>query len=114
MRNPLKTMALTASMLLMLVSTAAAQVSIGIQIGPPPPPIVARVPPPPAVGYMWVPGYWYPAGPHYRWYNGYWARPPYGGAYWVAPRYSGNRYYNGYWAGNRGRAYGSSRYYSRR
>ena len=55
MRNPLKTVALTAAMLLGLVSTAAAQVSIGIQIGPPPPIVrMPPVPPPPGVGYTWV------------------------------------------------------------
>src|SRR3954465_9027445 len=31
------------------------------------------------------------------WWRGYGARPPYGGAVWVRPRYYGGRYYRGYW-----------------
>src|SRR5690349_18882467 len=84
MRTMLKTVTLTALMLTAFVSTAAAQVSIGIHIGPPPPPPVVRVAPvAPAPGYVWVQGYWYPVGPSYRWRAGYWAAPPYTGAYWV-------------------------------
>jgi hypothetical protein len=75
--------------------------SIGIGIGgpayyPPPPPVVAYLPPP-GPDYTWVDGYWYPSGARYVWHTGYWARPPYAGAYWVAPRYYENRYYPGYW-----------------
>ena len=61
---------------------------------PPPPPAVVYAPRP---GYSWVPGYYYPSGPRYSWRAGYWGRPPYRGAYWVAPRYYGHRYYYGYW-----------------
>src|SRR5579871_2325951 len=64
--------------------------SIGIGVGtpyyaPPPPPVVAYAPPCPGPDYSWVSGYWYPAGGRYAWHAGYWARPPYAGAYWVAP-----------------------------
>jgi hypothetical protein len=52
---------------------------------------------------MWVEGYWYPVGHHYKWHPGYWTLPPYGGAYWVGPKYEGGRFFNGYWAGDRGR-----------
>jgi hypothetical protein len=66
---------------------------------PPPAPIVAYAPEPyaPPPGYVWVNGYWYPAGPRWCWHTGYWARRPYVGAYWVGPRYYGRRYYHGYW-----------------
>jgi hypothetical protein len=104
MRRFFQTTALTTLMLLALVSTAGAQVSFGIRIGPPPPPRVVRVVPVrPGPEFVWVAGYWYPVGNHYRWHDGYWTRPPYGGAYWVTPRYEGYRYYGGYWAGSRGR-----------
>ena len=80
------------------------QVSIGIQIGPPPPPRVVRVlPPRPDPEYLWVEGYWYPVGNHYKWHAGYWSRPVYAGARWVAPHYEGGRYFNGYWDGDGGR-----------
>jgi hypothetical protein len=81
-----------------------AQVSIGIRIGAPPPPRVVRVQPPtPGPGYVWVAGYWYPVGNHYKWHDGYWTRPAYEGAHWVAPRHDGERFYAGYWEGGRGR-----------
>lgn len=82
-----------------LVPRAAnAQVSIGITIGqPPPPPRVIAVPAMPAPEYVWVEGYWYPQGHHYKWHDGYWTRPPFAGAYWVDPYYHGGRYFEGYW-----------------
>jgi len=87
---------------------AAGHFSIGVGIGvapaygyyappPPPPPVVTYAVPAPGPGYTWVGGYWYPVGPRYAWRAGYWARPPYARAYWIAPRYYGNRYYSGYW-----------------
>jgi hypothetical protein len=98
----------TTFMVLMLIglgsSAANAQVSFGLRIGPPPVARVVRVlPPRPAPGYVWVAGYWYPAGGHYAWRNGYWARRPYASAVWVGPRYVGQRYYAGYWSGGRSR-----------
>src|SRR5438874_1900238 len=85
-------------------SMFAAQVSIGIRIGPPPPPRVVRVlPARPAADFVWVDGYWYPVGNHYKWHQGYWTRAPYGGARWLAPRYEGGQFYEGYWEGDRGR-----------
>jgi hypothetical protein len=65
---------------------------------PPPPPVAYYAPPPyPGPGYTWIGGYYYPVGPRYSWRAGYWARPPYRGSRWVAPRYSGRHYYSGYW-----------------
>ena len=92
-------------LLLMLIAGGlyAADFSIGIRIGPPPPPRVYAVPTSPGPGYVWVQGYWYVAGNHYRWHNGYWTRPPYGGAVWVAPHHDGERYFDGYWEGEHGR-----------
>ena len=93
-----------AAFLLFLASMAFGQISIGIRIGPPPPPrVVAVAPANPGPGYIWVAGYWYPVGNHYKWHEGYWTRPPYAGAHWVEPRHDGERFYGGYWDGHEGR-----------
>jgi YXWGXW repeat-containing protein len=102
MRNAFKALAVCA-VLLAPASTASAQVSIGISIGPPPPPLAVYVAPQPGPEFVWVDGYWYPQGSHYRWHAGYWTRPPYVGAYWVEPYHDGRRFVAGYWAGDRGR-----------
>ncbi len=81
----------------LIPSASAANIGFGISIGAPPPARYYAMPPSPGPGFMWVDGYWYPNGGRYAWRNGYWARPPYAGAYWVAPRYNGGRFYNGYW-----------------
>lgn len=90
--------------LAMLGATGSrAQVSIGIQIGAPPPPrVLAVIPPTPGPDFVWVEGYWYPNGKHYKWHAGYWTRPPYAGARWIAPHHDGQRYFAGYWDGDRG------------
>mgnify|MGYP005818443807 CR=1 FL=1 len=83
----------------------AADISVGIVIGPPPAPRVYAVrPPAPGPEFLWVQGYWYPVGRHYRWHDGYWTRAPYPGAVWMMPRWQEGRYYNGYWEG-RGRRF---------
>jgi WXXGXW repeat (2 copies) len=103
MRTSIRT-ALLAAMLLATVGVVDAQISIGIRIGPPPPPRVVRVlPATPGPEFMWVEGYWYPAGRHYRWHEGYWTRPPYEGARWVEPHHDGEQFFMGYWEGDRGR-----------
>jgi hypothetical protein len=95
---------LLALILLTGASLLTAQVSIGIRIGPPPAPRVVHVlPPSPGPEFVWVDGYWYPVGNHYRWHEGYWTRPPYAGGRWVEPRHDGERFYNGYWDGDHGR-----------
>jgi hypothetical protein len=95
---------LIVAMVLGGVSALAAQISIGVRIGPPPPPRVVRiVPDRPGPEFIWIEGYWYPVGNHYRWHQGYWSRPPYEGARWVGPRHDGERFYEGYWEGERGR-----------
>jgi hypothetical protein len=91
-----------AGLLLSAASFADAQVSIGIRIGPPPRPRVERQVVAPARGYVWVPGYWYPTGNHYKWHAGYWTLPPYAGATWIAPRYETDQFYEGYWQTPRG------------
>ncbi len=95
----------TAACVLMLSagSTASAQVSIGVTIGQPPPPPTYVVPVRPSPEFIWVEGYWFPQGRHYRWHDGYWTRPPYSGAYWVEPYYERGVYVGGYWDGPRGR-----------
>jgi hypothetical protein len=76
----------------------------GYYYAPPPPPVytyAAPVVPYPGTGYVAVNGYYGygPAG--YYWNPGYYVRPPFVGAYWVAPRYYGGRYYAGYWGRRR-------------
>ena len=74
MRNFMKT-AVFAMMLLVGGSAPAAQISVGIRTGPPPPPRVVRVVPQnPGPDFVWVEGYWYPVGNHYKWHEGYWTR----------------------------------------
>src|SRR5579862_2236886 len=88
---------LTVAMLLAGVTASRAQVSLGIRIGAPPPPRVLRVRPvSPGPEYVWIDGYWYPVGGHYRWHAGYWSRPPYEGARWVGPHHDGDQYFAGY------------------
>ena len=95
---------LMAAMLLGGAGALAAQISIGVSIGPPPPPRVVRVlPPTPGPDFVWIEGYWYPVAGHYRWHEGYWTRPPYEGARWVPWRHDGDRFYEGYWEGEHGR-----------
>jgi len=73
----------------------------GARVYAEPPPVVRYYAPVrpyyPGAAYSWVDGYYYPVGPRYVWREGYYARRPYAGAYWVAPRYSGHYYYHGYW-----------------
>ena|SRR5579862_5708420 len=93
-------------LLLLIFATGAlfaADVSVGIRIGPPPPPRVYARPVAPGPGYVWVDGYWYVVGHKYRWHSGYWSRPPYAGARWIAPHHDGERWYGGYWEGEHGR-----------
>jgi len=80
-----------------------AQVSVGISIGEPPRLRVERRPIAPGPDFVWIDGYWFADGRHWRWHGGYWTRPPYAGAGWVGPRYEGGRFYAGYWNGSRGR-----------
>ena len=102
MRNFMRA-TLLAGMLLAGGSVFGAQISIGIRIGPPPPPRVVRVlPRRPGPDFIWIEGYWYPAGRRYKWHNGYWTRPPYPGASWLGPHYEGGQFFEGYWAGDRG------------
>jgi YXWGXW repeat-containing protein len=84
-------------------------VSFGVQIGEPPAPRAYRVPAQPRGDSVWVEGYWYPQGNHYRWHDGYWARPPVAGAYWVQPYYHEGRYVPGYFEGPRGRRWDGNR-----
>lgn len=95
---------LLAMLLFAGVCSFAADISVGIRIGPPPAPrVVAVRPANPGPGFFWVEGYWYPDGKHYKWHDGYWTRPPYEGAHWVGPHHDGERFYNGYWDGDHGR-----------
>jgi len=101
MRKRLQTLAISA-LLLVPASVAHAQIFIGIRIGEPPPPRAYRVPRQPSPDVVWVEGYWYPQGKHYRWHDGYWTRPAYEGAYWVEPYHVRGEYFEGHWEGSRG------------
>lgn len=101
MKNLIRSILLLA-LLLVGVRASEAQVSVGIVIGAPPPPRVVVVPARPGPAFVWVEGYWYPVGGHYRWHGGYWTQPPYVGARWVPPHHDGERFYAGYWDGERG------------
>jgi hypothetical protein len=97
----LRTLAISA--ILLVPAAAHAQVTFDVHIGTPPPaPRAYRIPGRPGPDYVWVEGYWYPQGSRYRWHNGYWTRPPYEGAYWVAPYHVGGQYFAGRWEGGRG------------
>jgi len=101
MRKFLQTLAISAS-LLAPASVAHAQINLGIHIGEPPAARAYRVPRQPGPEFDWIEGYWYPDGSRYKWHNGYWTRPPYEGAYWVAPYHVGGQYFAGRWEGRRG------------
>jgi hypothetical protein len=102
-RRFVRTIVLLSAMLMAGVSVSHAQVSLGIRIGPPPRARVVVVPPSPGPENVWIAGYWYPVGRHYKWHEGYYTRPPYEGARWVEPHHDGQQYYAGYWDGDRGR-----------
>ena len=101
MKRLLQTTALLV-LLLASASAAQAQTSFGIHVGQQPAPQAYRVPPQPGPDYEWIEGYQYPQGGQYRWHAGYWSRPPYPGAYWVAPYYNNGQYFAGQWEGGRG------------
>jgi WXXGXW repeat (2 copies) len=85
-------------------SLFGAQLSVGIRIGQPPPPRVVRVVPArPGRDFVWVEGYWYPVGNHWKWHKGYWTRAPFAGAHWVVPHYQSGEFFEGYWEGDHGR-----------
>ena len=110
MNKTLRVLAISA-VLLALASTARAQVTFDVHFGRPiPPPRAYVVPAQPGPGYIWVEGYWYPVGSRYVWHNGYWTRPPYEGAYWVAPYHERGQYFAGRWEGHRGDVYHDHRW----
>jgi hypothetical protein len=101
MKRCVQTFALSA-LLVAAPSASHAQISFGIRIGEPPAPRAYHVAPRPGPDYVWVEGYQYPDGGHYRWHDGYWTRPPYEGAYWVEPYHLDGQYLAGRWEGARG------------
>jgi hypothetical protein len=82
------------------VMPAAAEVSIGINLGVAPPAPRYEVVPAPRSGYAWAPGYWHWEDERHVWSQGRWiaARP---GSDWVADRWDardGRHYYQpGHW-----------------
>ena len=63
--------------LLAAASASPSSAQISVYIGTPPPAIVYEEPgPPPAAGFVWIEGYWQPAGHRYKWIRGHWERPP--------------------------------------
>jgi hypothetical protein len=85
------------------VGCVTGSAALGIEIAEPPAPMAYRVARRPGPDFEWVEGYWYPKDPQYAWHDGYWTRPPYPGAFWVAPYWVEGRYFGGHWDGNRGR-----------
>ena len=86
----------------MLASSACAGGYGSAYVAVPPPPLryeVVGVGPGP--GFVWISGYWSPAGGRHAWVPGYWGRPPRARAVWITPRYEqrAGRYYfrRGYW-----------------
>ena len=82
---------------------AQTRFSVGVNFGAPgyapaPVAVAGYRPVVPGPEYVWIDGYHDGWG---RWVAGYWALPPYAGAYWVAPRFSGGRFAAGYWDGPR-------------
>ena len=74
---------------LAIVSSAQAQIAIGITANIAPPPLPVYVQPPlPAPGYLWTPGYWGWGAAGYYWVPGVWVRPPVVGLLWT-PGYWG-------------------------
>jgi hypothetical protein len=55
--------------------------------GAPPPPMEESITIAPEPGVIWVGGAWIWSGGGWHWERGRWARPPYGGAHWLAPHY---------------------------
>ena len=78
------------------VPAHAANVAVGVEIGPrsaPPRLRYERRPPRPHPGWAWHNGYWAWRDGNYVWVDGTWVNPPRRGAYWVA----------GHWAHRHGR-----------
>jgi hypothetical protein len=65
--------------------------------------VVRVLPPSPGPDFVWIDGYWFATGNHYKWHAGYWTRPAYPAARWVAPHYERGRYFAGFWDGSAGR-----------
>ncbi len=66
----------------------------------PPPPLRAEVVPPGPAGSVWIPGYWYWSGGHYKWVAGVWAEARPGYVWEPAHWELRNVYYHfvpGYW-----------------
>ncbi len=81
-------------------SSAPAQISISVRIGPPELPVYVQ-PPCPTAGYLWAPGYWAYAPAGYYWVPGVWVAPPRIGVLWT-PGYWGlaggiYSWHAGYW-----------------
>ena len=79
-------------------TTAEAQPSVSVRVGPPPPPRYERVPPP-RRGYVWAPGHYEWRRGHHVWVPGTWMRARPGYAY-RAPEW---RQHGGRWEYRAGR-----------
>ena len=85
-----------------MVSSASAQISVGISVhvGPPAMPVYVQ-PPCPTEGFLWTPGYWAYGDTDYYWVPGVWVAPPSAGLLWT-PGYWGFAggvygFHAGYW-----------------
>ena len=104
-RSSVLALMLGATPAVMFIATAQAQVFLNIRVNSAPPPLpYYEQPAIPAVGYLWVPGYWYwdSSVDDYYWVPGTWVAPPRRGLLWTPAYWSWveGRYvfYPGYWA----------------
>lgn len=70
-----------------IVPARAANVTVGVEIGPgraPPRARYERRPPRPRPDWVWRDGYWAWRGGEYVWVGGVWVEPPRRGEHWVA------------------------------
>ena len=97
-------LALTASLAIVgstapIVPAQAANVTIGVDVGPgraPPPLRYERRPPRPHPGWAWRGGYWAWRGGDYVWVDGGWVEPPRRGGAWV-PGHWAHRHHQWVW-----------------
>ena len=114
MKISLQRWTLPLALTLLPCAPAAAQVSVGLEIGqvfvriapePPPAPRMEVRMSPPSRDHVWVEGYWDRVRDRWTWCPGRWERPARQGVAWVRPQYlrEGDawRYEPGHWSHQR-------------
>ncbi len=89
-----------AAVLVVISTSAFAQIGISVEFGPPALPVYEQ-PLCPGDGYLWTPGYWAYGEDDYYWVPGTWVEAPEVGYLWTPPYWGwgGNGYlfHEGYW-----------------